>query len=62
MISEIANRIFNEVITDYHKFDNIDQPVENPYDAESLEHLFLRKKLDRYRTMAHGRCSAQSKH
>ncbi|MNI34140.1 hypothetical protein D3C87_866630 [compost metagenome] len=43
MISEIANRIFNEVITDYHKFDNIDQPVENPYDAESLEHLFYVK-------------------
>ncbi len=43
MISEIANRIFNEVITDYHKFDDIDQPVENPYDAESLEHLFYVK-------------------
>ncbi|TCD10584.1 DUF4254 domain-containing protein [Pedobacter frigidisoli] len=43
MISEIANRIFNQVITDYHKFDDIDQPVENPYDAESLEHLFYVK-------------------
>jgi hypothetical protein len=43
MISEIANRIFNEVITDYHKFDDIDQPVENPYDAESLEHLLYVK-------------------
>ncbi|MGN7990173.1 DUF4254 domain-containing protein [Pedobacter sp. 22226] len=43
MISEIANRIFNQVITDYHKFDDIDHPVENPYDAESLEHLFYIK-------------------
>lgn len=43
MISEIANRIFSQVIADYHKFDNIDQPVENPYDAESLEHLFYIK-------------------
>jgi len=43
MISEIANRIFNQVITDYHKFDDIDYPVENPYDAESLEHLFYIK-------------------
>lgn len=43
MISEIANRIFNQAITDYHKFDNIDQPVENPYDVESLEHLFYVK-------------------
>ncbi|PWS31180.1 DUF4254 domain-containing protein [Pedobacter paludis] len=43
MISEIANRIFNQAIVDYHKFDDIDQPVENPYDAESLEHLFYVK-------------------
>ncbi|MBC6110827.1 DUF4254 domain-containing protein [Pedobacter fastidiosus] len=43
MISEIANRIFNQAITDYHKFDDIDQPIENPYDAESLEHLFYVK-------------------
>lgn len=43
MISEIANRIFNEVITDYHQFDDIDQPVKNPYDAESLEHLLYIK-------------------
>ncbi len=43
MISEIANRVFNQVITNYHKFDDIDQPVENPYDAESLEHLFYIK-------------------
>jgi len=43
MISEIANRIFNEVITDYHQFDDIDHPMKNPYDAESLEHLFYLK-------------------
>lgn len=43
MISEIANRIFNQVITDYHKFDDIDYPVVNPYDAESLEHLLYIK-------------------
>lgn len=43
MISEIANRIFNQVITDYHQFDDIDHPVENPYDAESLEHLLYAK-------------------
>ncbi len=43
MISEIANGIFNQVITDYHQFDNIDQPVQNPYDAERLEHLFYLK-------------------
>ncbi|KQR71117.1 DUF4254 domain-containing protein [Pedobacter sp. Leaf176] len=43
MISEIANRIFSQVIADYHQFDDIDHPVENPYDAESLEHLLYIK-------------------
>ncbi|SER87519.1 DUF4254 domain-containing protein [Pedobacter rhizosphaerae] len=43
MISEIANRIFNQAITDYHQFDDIDHPIANPYDAESLEHLFYLK-------------------
>lgn len=43
MISEIANRVFNQAITDYHKFDDIDQPINNPYTAESLEHLFYVK-------------------
>ncbi|WP_421940353.1 DUF4254 domain-containing protein [Pedobacter sp.] len=43
MISEIANRIFNQAITDYHQFDDIDYPISNPYDAESLEHLFYLK-------------------
>lgn len=43
MISEIANRVFNQAIRDYHKFDDIDQPINNPYNAESLEHLFYVK-------------------
>ncbi|TDG37006.1 DUF4254 domain-containing protein [Pedobacter changchengzhani] len=43
MISEIANRVFNQVITDYHKFDNIDQAIQNPYNQDSLEHLFYVK-------------------
>ncbi len=43
MISEIANKIFNQSIEDYHQFDNIDHPVQNPYDADSLEHLFYLK-------------------
>ena len=43
MISETANRIFNQAIAGYHQFDDIDHPVENPYDAESLEHLLYIK-------------------
>ncbi|MCX2574840.1 DUF4254 domain-containing protein [Pedobacter sandarakinus] len=43
MISEIANRIFNQVIVDYHQFDEIDHPVKNPYDVDTLSHLLYIK-------------------
>lgn len=47
MISEIANTIFNQAIADYHQFDNIDQPVNNPYNEGSLEHLlYLKNWID----------------
>lgn len=43
MISAIANRIFQQAIVDYHVHDNIDQPIVNPYDSASLEHLLYLK-------------------
>ncbi|WP_443946561.1 DUF4254 domain-containing protein [Pedobacter sp. AW1-32] len=43
MISELANTIFEQSIADYHKFDEIDHPVENPFNPESLEHLLYVK-------------------
>ncbi len=43
MISAIANTIFQLVIEDYHRYDEIDHPMENPYDRQSLEHLLYRK-------------------
>ncbi|MBC7418624.1 MAG: DUF4254 domain-containing protein [Pedobacter sp.] len=43
MISEAANRIFNQAIADYHKFDEIDHLIENPYEADSLAHLLYQK-------------------
>lgn len=43
MISATANNIFKQVIEDYHQFDQIDQPISNPYDKESLEHLLYMK-------------------
>ncbi|GAA4132427.1 DUF4254 domain-containing protein [Sphingobacterium kyonggiense] len=43
MISATANNIFKQVIEDYHQFDQIDQPINNPYDKESLEHLLYMK-------------------
>lgn len=47
MISEIANQIFNQAITDYHQFDNIDQVAANPHDKDSLAHLlYLKNWID----------------
>lgn len=43
MISELANNIFNQAIVDYHQFNEIDYPINNPYDKESLMHLLYAK-------------------
>jgi hypothetical protein len=43
MFSELANAVFNRAIKDYHQFDEIDHPVENPYPAQALEHLLYLK-------------------
>lgn len=43
MLSELANRIFNQAIEDYHLFDEIDHSVANPYAAQDLEHLLYLK-------------------
>ncbi|SFH25293.1 DUF4254 domain-containing protein [Pedobacter insulae] len=43
MISELANTIFNQAINDYHQFDDIDHPIVNPYEKDSLSHLFYLK-------------------
>lgn len=43
MISATANAIFQRVIDDYHVQDEIDHPIENPYEGSSLEHLLYLK-------------------
>ncbi|MCH7409075.1 DUF4254 domain-containing protein [Belliella sp. DSM 111904] len=43
MISETANKIFQKAILDYHIFDQIDRPIENPYGENTLEHLLYLK-------------------
>ncbi len=43
MISTTANHIFQQVISDYHIFDEIDHAINNPYDQASLEHLLYLK-------------------
>lgn len=47
MISQLSNHIFNQSITDYHQFDDIDYPINNPYPEASLEHLlYLKNWID----------------
>lgn len=43
MFTENANRIFEQVIADYHKTDNVDAPSLNPYQKGSLDHLLYEK-------------------
>ena len=45
MFSELANKIFAEVIDTYHLINTVDQPFSNPYhkDNNLLEHLCERK-------------------
>ena len=44
MISSLCNKIFNESINDYHKTDNVDTAIHNPYPYSSLlEHLLYHK-------------------
>lgn len=43
MFTEQANKIFERVITDYHNYDNVDQPITNPYTEGSIEWLLYRK-------------------
>lgn len=40
--TEKANDIFNKVIQDYHKTDNVDTPIQNPY-SEGIEAVLYAK-------------------
>ncbi len=42
-----CNEIFNKAIEDYHTKDNIDTPISNPYERESIENrLYLKCWID----------------
>ena len=44
---EEANRIFAQAVTDYHRTDNVDAPVINPYGEGTIEHdLYLKNWID----------------
>ena len=40
--TEQANQIFNQAIRDYHLTDNVDTPINDPYDRESIEYRLYR--------------------
>ncbi len=43
MFTESANEIFARSIADYHLTDSVDQPIANPFDEGTLEHLLYHK-------------------
>ena len=45
--TEQANEIFYRVIADYHVADNVDTPIQNPYQEDSIENrLYLKCWID----------------
>ncbi len=43
----IALQVFQQSINDYHKYDNVDQPIQNPYPAGTIEaDLYLKNWID----------------
>lgn len=44
---ELSSQIFNLSIDDYHKADNVDEPMMNPYPEKSIEYyLYLKNWID----------------
>ena len=45
--TEMANRVFNQAIVDYHLRDCVDEPIRNPYEPGTTEHvLYLKNWID----------------
>lgn len=43
MFSKLAYSVFEQSIRDYHQFDSVDQPINNPFPKEKIEHLLYQK-------------------
>ncbi|MBE6333967.1 MAG: DUF4254 domain-containing protein [Odoribacter sp.] len=45
--TELCNTIFVRVIDDYHKTDNVDTPINNPFEFKTIEYyLYLKNWID----------------
>jgi hypothetical protein len=43
----LSNKIFNESVTDYHKTDDVDATINNPYEFKTIEYyLYLKNWID----------------
>lgn len=51
---ELCNQVFNQAIRDYHVTDNIDTPINNLYERDSIEQI-VSQVLDRHRAVAFSR-------
>lgn len=43
MFAELAFPVFEKSIEDYHQFNDVNQPIANPYEKGSIEHLLYAK-------------------
>lgn len=43
MFSKIAFPVFEQSINDYHQYDDVDQPINNPFRKDKIEHLLYAK-------------------
>ncbi len=47
MFSKLAYSVFEQSIKDYHLFDSVDQPINNPFPKDKFEHLlYLKNWID----------------
>ncbi|MBQ0136566.1 MAG: DUF4254 domain-containing protein [Bacteroidales bacterium] len=45
--AELSNGIFDQAVVDYHKTDNVDAPIHNPYQEGTIENdLYLKNWID----------------
>ena len=45
--TQLCNEIFDKAIKDYHVADNVDTPINNPYECDSIENrLYLKCWID----------------
>ncbi len=45
--SSLSNPIFEKAILDYHVYDNVDAPINNPYQFQTIEYfLYLKNWID----------------